>query len=416
MDPMRKLLTTVGLILLWTAIVAAIVVAEAIWFAAPNVQRGDVASLERHFVRTLREAASEGRVGSAALVLIERGKVVAEHSFGAPVELDATRFRVASVSKAVTAWGVMRLVQDGRIDLDAPALRYLTRWRFPGSERYRDRVTVRHLLSHTAGLDDGLGYAGFPPGVPLQTLEESLTSTKDVSFGSPRAVVVTREPGTALAYSGGGYTVLQLVIEEVTRRRFEDFMAEAVLQPLGMTHSAFDCDERDLAPNFDRDLAVLPHRRYTANASVGLCTTPRDLARFVLAFTSPNAVLSRETLSRMSTAQRGTSGSWGLGLTRFAPNVVGHSGGTGPAWGAMFHVSPATGNGMVVMSTGGRGGINRLGGDWVYWETGTIPFEARRQIVYDRLRPASIAVVAGAVAIVIVLYGASRRRAGGAND
>ena len=72
-----------------------------------------------------------------------------------------------------------------------------------------------------------------------------------------------------------------------------------------------------------------------------------------------------------------------------------------PAWGAMMRVNPATGNGMVLMVSGGRGAVNQLGHDWVYWETGKVTFEARREIVYKRLVPASVAIILGAIALAL---------------
>jgi CubicO group peptidase (beta-lactamase class C family) len=412
----HKILVTMGLILLWTLAVIAVVFAEAFWLGPRAVPRGDLAAIENHLVQKL----SEATVGSAALVLVQGGKIAAEHSFGvanaetqAPVKSDRTLYQLASVSKAVTAWGVMKLVEEGKLGLDEPVLRYLTRWRFPGSDAHRDNVTIRHLLSHTAGLDDGLGYGGFLPGEAIQTLEESLTLTKDSTLGEPRAVTVVREPGTAMAYSGGGYTVLQLLIEEVTHRSFADYMKEAVLQPLGMTKASFDLDAiasegraHDLATSFDTKLTPHPPRRYTAKAAVSLWATPQDMARFVLAYTGENPVLRQETLKQMMMPQPGTSATWGLGQTLFITNdtggyVVGHSGGTYPAWGAMMRVNPATGNGLVLLVSGGKGAVNQLPHDWIYWETGKVTVEARRQILLDRLAPASVMIVIGGIALVL---------------
>lgn len=322
-------------ILAWTLAVAAVVLAEARWFPEPDVDRGDLRSIERHLVTEIREAVDDRRLGSAALVLIERGKVVAEHGFGTPVHPDRTRFHVASISKAVTAWGVMRLVQERRVALEE----------------------VRPLLTHTAG-------------------------------------------GT-FAYSGEGYMRLQRLIEQRTGQRFAGWMRAHVLQPLGMNESGFDCRAEQLAPNFDRHLRVVPYRPITEQASAGLCTTPRDLARFALAFIHDNPVLTRETLQSMLVPQPGTGGTWGLGITLYAPDVVGHDGGTAPAWGAMLRVNPKSGNAMVLMSTGGSGAINQLSGDWTWWETGVMTFNARRQIVYDRLLPASIAWAVGLAAIAL---------------
>jgi CubicO group peptidase (beta-lactamase class C family) len=215
-----------------------------------------------------------------------------------------------------------------------------------------------------------------------------------------------------MAYSGAGYAILQLVVEEVTRRPFAEYMKKAVLQPLEMTKSSFDLDAiiqegrtAHLAPAFDGDLQVQPHRRYAAAAAVALHATAHDLARFAQAFTRPNPVLEAETMELMFTPQPGTAGTWGLGHTLYSENgagghVVGHSGGTYPAWGAMLRVNPETGNAMVLVVSGGRGALNRLPHDWVYWETGTITAEARRQALFDQAGVGLAVIVLGAVAIV----------------
>lgn len=412
----RKILISVGLILLWTLAVIVVVLAEAIWFAEPAVQRGDVASIGKHLVQKLNDAAANQRLGSAALVLIQGGKIVAEHGFGianvetqAPVKMDQTLYIIGSVSKAVTAWGVMKLVEEGKLGLDEPVMRHLKRWRFPGSEAYRDKVTARQLLSHTAGVDGGLGFSGFLPGEPMQTLEEALTSPPGESHG----VIVTREPGTVMSYSNASYTILQLLIEEITSRSFDDYMKEAVLRPLGMTKSSYDLDaivaegrSQDVATGYDSDLKPHAHRRYTTQAAVSLHATPRDLAQFVVAYTRENPVLKQETLKQMLTPQAGTGGTWGLGQTLFVENdvggyVAGHSGGAFPATGASIRVNPATGNGFVLMASGGRGTTNQLVHDWIYWETGKVTSEARLQVVQNRIKSALMAMIVGAIALVL---------------
>jgi hypothetical protein len=107
--------------------------------------------------------------------------------------------------------------------------------------------------------------------------------------------------------------------------------------------------------------------------------------------------------------QPGTNGTWGLGQTLFVENdagghVVGHVGGTYPAWGAWMRVNPASGSGMVMMVSGGRAALNQLGHDWIYWETGKLTFEARRQVVQNRVVPATAAIVFGAIAIMLVRW------------
>jgi CubicO group peptidase (beta-lactamase class C family) len=181
-----------------------------------------------------------------------------------------------------------------------------------------------------------------------------------------------------------------------------------------MTKSSFDLDAiasegrtQDLATSFDRELKPHPHRRHTAKAAVSLRATPHDLAQFVMAYTRENPVLSQETLNQMMTPQPGTSGTWGLGQTLYIENdagghVLGHSGGSLPAMGASVRVNPATGNGFVLVGSGGRGAAtNQLTHDWVYWETGKVTFEARLQIAQNRLMPASVAIIIGAIALAL---------------
>jgi CubicO group peptidase (beta-lactamase class C family) len=189
----HKILVTLGLILLWALVVVAVVCAEAFWFAHSAVTRGDFASIEKHLVQKISDAAADKRLGSAALVLVQDDKIVAEHGFGiakvetqARVRPDQTLYLIASVSKAVTAWGIMKLVEEGKLALDEPVVRYLKRWQFTGDEAQRGKVTVRHLLSHTAGIEDGSGAAVFLPGETLPPLEELLAGVR-----------LVREPGTS---------------------------------------------------------------------------------------------------------------------------------------------------------------------------------------------------------------------------
>ena len=417
---LRKLLITAGLVLLWVFIVAAVIGADVFYFSAPAVVRGDRASIEKHLVDRINTAIEDRQAGAVGLVLIDRGKIASVHTFGTsdaagqrPVDPEKTLFRVASVSKAVTAWGVMKLVEEGKIGLDEPILPYLKRWRFPGSETYRDKVTVRQLLSHTAGLDDDLGYVGFPPGEPMQSVEESLTLTKDTPDGKPRPVRVAWEPGTAMAYESGGYTILQLLVEEMTEKPFCEFMKHSVLKPMDMEHSTFDFDEleaeghlKDIAPDFDNGLQQQPHRRHVSQAGEGFYATPLELARFATAYVGDNPVLRPETVNQMISPQSATGGSGGLGQTLFVENssggqIVGHDGVSPPAWGAWFRVDPATGNGMVMTVSGGTTVLNHLADDWVYWETGKVTPEARMQTVRDRTIPAAIAIIIGALVIAL---------------
>jgi CubicO group peptidase (beta-lactamase class C family) len=113
----------------------------------------------------------------------------------------------------------MKLVEAGKLDLDAPVDNYLTRWHIPPSAFDATKVTARRLLSHTAGTSVH-GYYGWPPAKDLPSVEASLNG--DNNGSGP--VVLEREPGAAFVYSGGGFTLLQLLIEEISQQPFATFM------------------------------------------------------------------------------------------------------------------------------------------------------------------------------------------------
>ena len=143
--------------------------------------------------------------GTTAFMLIEGGRVVNRY-FAGNVD-EETLFPTASLSKWITALSVMTLVERKQLDLDTPVSEYLSRWQLPDSQFDNDRVTVRRLLSHTAGLTDGLGFGDYEGGEALPSIEEALRNPR-ASNGAKVEVAVGREPGSEFLYSGGGYLIL----------------------------------------------------------------------------------------------------------------------------------------------------------------------------------------------------------------
>lgn len=241
------------------------------WWHRPIAERGDAAAFTAAATRMI-----DSRMpGNAAFVLVERDRVFAQvyRSRGVAVG-PHTRFQVASLSKWLTAFGVMRLVETGGLDLDAPVSRYLTRWRLPASAYDNRQVTARRLLSHTAGLTDDLGFGGFAPGVPVQPLEGALTHAVDASPGKDGRVRVGQAPGS-FRYSGGGYALLELLIEETAGERFESYMDRAVFRPLGLVDTSFTPPggRDDVAQSFDTEGRATPLQRFSAPAAAGLYTS-----------------------------------------------------------------------------------------------------------------------------------------------
>jgi len=383
---LRTLFFTVLALVAWTALVVFGTVEG--WWRKPLAPFGDTSAFQAAAVAEI----DKKHKGNVAYVQIQKGTVVASHfvSAGNPVDGDS-RFQVASMSKWITAWGVMTLVDAGKLDLDKPVSLYLKRWQLPKSKFDNNRVTVRRLLSHMAGLTDGLGYAGFKPGAPVQGLEASLTRAADTSPGHDGRVQVGAEPGTEFAYSGGGYTLLQLLIEEISGQSFNDYMKVAVFDPLGMTRSTFVLDETgatDVADFFDERGKPATHYRFTALAAASLYTTTSDLTRFLQAHI-PGAsgeppgrgVLKPESLLEMRRPHASSFGIdiWGLGTMLFAPNnagsfIIGHDGNNEPAINTAARLDPASGDGIVILETGNNLLATQLAGEWVFWKTGHVDF------------------------------------------
>jgi len=265
-----------------------------------------------------------------------------------------TRIHVASVSKPVTAWGVLRLVQSGAIGLDDPVGPRLIRWSIPAGPFDPTGVTVRRLLTHTAGF-------GVPAVPPFPTGAEA-PSLEDVLAGRAGGdgVRLERSPGSGWSYSGGGYTVLQLLVEELADEPFGAFLRERVLGPIGMPSTSYEPEPSD-ARGYDERGAPVPALRYVGAAAAGLTTTAEDFARFLRevhhAWTGGSAVLDAATLRAVvdrpvPVVLEGVEGAFyglGHGVHRRADGrvVLYHTGGD-PGFRAWFLVDPAEGDGIFV--------------------------------------------------------------------
>lgn len=418
------------LLTLCVAIVAMVLWAALVFIGTLNGWgRKSLAPAENAnaFMEAARKEIATKYRGNAAFRLIENGKLHDEYfaSIGDSVDSE-TLFQVASLSKWVTAWGVMTLVDAGKLDLDAPVASYLTRWTLPESEFDNSKVTVRRLLSHMAGLTDGLGYAGFAPGAQVQSLEDSLTRAADASPEADGRVRVGLAPGTKWRYSGGGYTLLQLMIEETSGEAFESYMQRAVFQPLGMNRSTFTLDPDNLpnvAPLYDLDGKELAHHRFTALAAACLYTTASDMTRFIQAhLTGSNGespgrgVLKPETLKLMRQPHASQMGAdiWGLGTILYAPNgagdfIIGHDGKRQPAINATVRLNPSTGDGIVLLETGNQLLATTVAGEWVFWQTGTLDF-----LMFTLVAKKMITIIFlgwGVIILTALFVGWRRRRA-----
>ena len=355
------------------------------------------------------------------MALVHHGQVVwaagygvADLETGRPVTA-STRFQAASLAKPVTAWGVLRLVECGRIRLDEPVIGHLGRWPLPPSRFDADGVTVRRLLSHTAGLSVH-GYVGQRPDRPLPSIAASLSGETGDSF----PVELLEAPGRSWLYSGGGYSVAQLLVEELTGRSFADYMQAEVLGPLGMTASSFRWSRTpETARGHDAAGAPLPDFAFAEEAAAGLVTTAPDLARFIsAALAGPHGelpgrgVLSPAGVRLALTAAPATEGRWGLGYgLGLLPggDWLAYHEGANRGWRAGLALLPDRRAGIVVLANGDDGStpIDAVVQQWLALAT---PNQTPA-----RLRTAMLAIPAAAAAIGLAKRRPTPRKPGKAS-
>ncbi len=379
---------------IWIKLLTAVIISGTIVIIASKVfpvgQTGPEASLQEftsHLDRRVPQIMTDYKIPGLSIALVESGETVwtraygwADVAAGRRMSTD-TYCRLESISKSATAWGVLKLIEQGRIDPDAPVEQYLTSWQLPETEFDEELVTVRRLLSGSAGMPlgtIGVRYAPDEPGIP--TLKERLNND----------AVLFKPPGGTFYYSNAGFNILELVIEEVTGRGFAEYMQHEILDPLGMTSSSFNWSadfDPPVANGYDNRGKAIPVYIYPDKAAGGLFGPLDDVARFAAAgmtgFNSRHSgVLQTDTIERMYTPVSDMTGYYrfvfdGYGLGHFieflsgrgqAVKTVSH-GGQGSGWMTDFHLIPETGDGIVILSNSQRTwpGFAYILSDWAVW-------------------------------------------------
>jgi CubicO group peptidase (beta-lactamase class C family) len=369
--------------LIVTAISLALVIAVFKINTTTGVEKGgSLESFTAHLDKRVPVLMKAYDIPGVNIALVKEGETVwlktygyAELETGRKMTTD-THLRVQSISKPVTAWGVMKLAEQGKIELDSPVKQYIKNWSFPQSRFAVDKITVRQLLSHTAGMPLGDIFNLYSPQEEIPSLEESLS----------REAVLIREPGSSFSYSNTGFNLLELLIEEVTGRDFAQYMEQEVLIPLGMYDSGFIwSEELDPPVPYGYDLSgnPVPMYVYPEKASGGLIAGVRDIAAFVAAgmpgFSQNHTVLSPRTIDTLYTPVADNLGVYSLvfdsyGLGYYLENLAGGKqavshGGQGSGWMTHFHAVPETGDGVVILTNSQRSWpfIAYLLNDWARW-------------------------------------------------
>jgi len=281
-----------------------------------------------------------------------------------------TLFQAASISKPVSALAVMRLVEAGQLDLDQDIARYLSAWRVPANAGWRPEITLRQILSHTAGFT-GHGFPGYQASEPLPIVPQILAGAAPANTPP---VEVNLLPGTQFRYSGGGFTVAQQLLVDVLQQPFPQIMRELVLEPFAMTNSTF---EQPLpAPWASRAATAHPSKGMPVNgrfhtypemAAAGLWTTAADLAGLgarllkILHGQDQAGPLTGATVAAMLRPQlanhAGATDFMGLGFFCHGQDDAfsfGHSG-SNEGFVSQLHIYKNTGQGAVVMVNSNEG-------------------------------------------------------------
>jgi CubicO group peptidase (beta-lactamase class C family) len=276
-----------------------------------------------------------------------------------------TLFQAGSISKPVAATGMLALVQAGKLSLDEDVNVELKTWKVPENEFTKDqKVTLRRLASHTAGLTVH-GFPGYDIDSKVPTIVQVLNGEKPMVNTAPIRVDVV--PGTKERYSGGGVTIEQLVMMDVTGEAFPPLMKRLVLNKIGMSDSSY---EQPLPTPWAARTALGTyasgkpvHGRwhvYPEMAAAGLWTTPTDLAKFAIEIAlsrqgKSNKVLSQKTVEEMLTAQPSTEGTGiGFAVPKRKPGEFGHNG-ADEGFQALLVMNWETGQGIALMANSENG-------------------------------------------------------------
>ena len=328
---------------------------------APIRRVGDPAQPMR-----LEDRLDHFKVPGVSIAVIDAGELRWAKSWGV-VRADSedavtpeTLFQGSSISKALTATTILDRAEAGDLALDTDLGPQYADF-LAGSEP--TGITIQRLLAHTAGLDQP-GFEGYAPDEPIPSIDQILLG-QEPAVGP--GLSAFRPAGTAWHYSGGGFLLLQKLLEDQSRQSFEELMQESLFQPLGMTHSTF---AQPLGPTLkasaalghDEQGAPLPggSRTYPELAAAGLWTTPTDLTHWITDLQKahagkPGRILKRRTVRTMLEPQ--APGKWGLGAqiggagqARWMAHVGGNRGFPALALGFV-----SSGHGAVIMTNGDGG-------------------------------------------------------------
>lgn len=321
---------------------------------------------------TIRERMEHYHVRALSIAVVQDYKIAwakaygwADDSLKVPATTQ-TLFQAASISKSLNGVGVMKLVQDKKIDLYVDINNYLTSWKFPYDSLSKGKkISMANLLSHTAGLTVH-GFEGYTPGKAVPTVVQVLDGKKPANSDPIRSMY---EPGLKSEYSGGGITISQLIVMDVTHQPYDKYMYDNVLKPMGMTSSTYQQPPVDkkpslLATGYRADGKPIPgkYNTYPEEAAAGLWTNPTDLSKYIIETQLALEGKSHKVLDQQTTRLRLTpyidkQAAMGVFIANLDSNKYFNHNGANEGFRSNYMGSMEGGNGVVVMVNSDDGAI-----------------------------------------------------------
>jgi CubicO group peptidase (beta-lactamase class C family) len=278
---------------------------------------------------------------------------------------EKTLFQAASISKSLNGVGVLKLVQEGKLDLNTDINQYLTSWKFPYDSISKGKpITMAALLSHTAGLTIH-GFPGYSRGDTLPTVQQILDGQPPANTEAVRSFA---EPGTGPVYSGGGTTITQLIVTDVTGQPYDVYMQKNVLDPMGMKSSSYrqppsGTDSTLLATGYKPDGTPVPgkYHVYPEQAPAGLWTNPADLSKYIietaLSWNGKSQKVLTTELTRLRLEPVLEDAAYGVFIEKNDSSYYfSHSGGN-EGFSCYYVGDVISGNGMVIMTNSDNGSL-----------------------------------------------------------
>ncbi|TXE16785.1 beta-lactamase family protein [Psychroserpens burtonensis] len=307
------------------------------------------------------------KVPGVSIAVVENGKIKWAKGYGyanteTRTKVDAnTLFQAGSISKPLAALSALKLFENNSLELNKDVNYYLKNWQIPENKFTKtEKVTLEKLLTHTAGMTVH-GFPGYQQTDEFPEIIDVLNGN-----GNTGKIVVDTIPGSIWRYSGGGYTVMEKVVEDVSGLSLDDYMSKNILLPIGMKNSTY---QQPIAKEFQNNISAAYDgngklikglwNNYPEQAAAGLWTTPSDLAMYCIEIQDiiqgkKDGILTKETVDKMLTKHKND---WGLGpsLQNDKDSLIFGHGGKNAGFTNDMKAYAYQGNAVIVMTNADNG-------------------------------------------------------------